>query len=69
MENNPLDQELRYKEIDLLFGSLIRDNQNLEFKYGAPKKLQFSEKFFEKFFISIRNGFDIFIINNNYKKI
>ena len=68
MENNPLDQELRYKEIDLLFGSLIRDNQNLEFKYGAPKKLQHIEKFFEEFFVSNRNGFDIFRITNNSKK-
>ena len=69
IENNPLEQELRYKEIDLLFGSYIRDNQNLEFKYGAPKKLQHIEKFFEEFFISNRNGFDIFYINNNSKKL
>ena len=66
-EDNPLDQELKYKEIDLLFGSFIRDNQNLEFKYGAPKKLQHIEKFFEEFFITNRNGFDIFRTNLNKK--
>ena len=66
-ENNILEQEVKYKEIDLLFGSFIRDNQNLEFKYGAPKKLQHIEKFFEEFFITCRNGFDIFKINNNKK--
>ena len=65
---NPLEQELKYKEIDLLCGSSIRNNQNLEFKYGAPKKLQHIENFFEEFFITNRNEFDIFnITNNNYK--
>ena len=68
IENNPLDQELKYKEIDLLFGSFIKDNQNLEFKYGAPKKLQHIEKFFEEFFITNRNGLELFRTNNNYKK-
>ena len=68
MEDNPLDQEIKYKEIDLLFGSDIKDNQHLEFKYGAPKKLQHIEKFFEEFFITSRIGFDIFRINSNIKK-
>ena len=68
IEENPLDQELKYKEIDLLFGSDIKDNQNLEFKYGAPKKLQHIEKFFEEFFITNRAGFDIFRIITNNKK-
>ena len=67
LENNPLDQELKYREIDLLFGSYIRENQNLEFKYGAPKKLQHVEKFFEDFFITSRSGYDIFRINVNNK--
>jgi hypothetical protein len=67
LESNPLEQELRYKEIDLLFGSDIKDNQNLEFKYGAPKKLQKIEKFFEEFFVSDKTGFDIFRINNKKK--
>jgi hypothetical protein len=67
LESNPLDQELRYKEIDLLFGSDIKDNQNLEFKYGAPKKLQKIEKFFEEFFVSDKTGFDIFRISNKKK--
>ena len=66
-EENPLDQELKYKEIDLLFGSLIKGNQNLEFKYGAPKKLKNIEKFFVEFFITCRNGFDIFRVNTNKK--
>ena len=68
IENNPLDQELKYKEIDLLFGSFIKDNPNFEFKYGAPKKLQHIEKFFEEFFITNRNGLELFRTNNNYKK-
>ena len=67
MENNVFEQEAKYKEIDLLFGSFIRNNQNIEFKYGAPKKLQHIEKFFEEFFVTCRNGFDIFKINNNKK--
>ena len=65
---NPLEQEVKYKEIDLLCGSSIRNNQNLEFKYGAPKKLQHIEKFFEEFYITNRNEFDIFKIINNSKK-
>ena len=68
IEDNPLDQELKYKEIDLLFGCDIKDNHNLEFKYGAPKKLQHIEKFFEEFFVTNRPGFDIFRIVNNNKK-
>lgn len=67
LENNPLEEELKYKEIDLLFGSYIRNNQNLEFKYGAPKKLQHVEKFFEDFFITSRSGYDIFRVNSNNK--
>lgn len=67
MDSNPLDQELRYKEVDLLFGSDIKDNQNLEFKYGAPKKLQKIEKFMEEFFVSDKTGFDLFRINNKKK--
>ena len=71
LENNPLEQELRYKEIDLLFGSYIRENQNLEFKYGAPKKLQHVEKFFQDFFVTNRSGYDIFriSINNKFKYV
>ena len=71
LENNPLEQELRYKEIDLLFGSYIRENQNLEFKYGAPKKLQHIEKFFEDFFVTSRSGYDIFRISmaNKFKYV
>ena len=67
LENNPLEEELKYKEIDLLFGSYIRNNQNLEFKYGAPKKLQHVEKFFEDFFITSRSGYDLFRVNSNNK--
>jgi hypothetical protein len=32
-------QGINFKEVDLLFGSFIKENPNLEFKYGAPKKL------------------------------
>ena len=66
--NMKSEQGLNCKEIDLLFGSFIRDNPNFEFKYGAPKKLEHIEKFLEEFFVTGRNGLGIFRITNSFKK-
>lgn len=49
-----------YKEIDLLYGSDVKNNTNIEFRYTEPKKLQEIEKFFVEFFISIRSNSDIY---------
>ena len=68
-ENNmQLEQGLNFKEVDLLFGSFIKDNPNFEFKYGAPKKLEHIEKFIEEFFITGRSGLGLFRSNNPEKK-
>ena len=68
-ENNiQSEQGLNCKEVDLLFGSFIKDNPNFEFKYGAPKKLNYVEKFIEEFYITGRNGFGIFRLTNLEKK-
>ena len=66
--NMQSEQGLNCKEVDLLFGSFIRDNPNFEFKYGAPKKLEHIEKFLEEFFVTGRNGLGIFRITNSFKK-
>lgn len=49
-----------YKEIDLFYGSEVKNNNNIEFRYTEPRKLQEIEKFFIEFFISIRNNTDIY---------
>ena len=68
-ENNMLlEQGLNFKEVDLLFGSFIRDNPNFEFKYGAPKKLENIEKFLQEFYVTGRNGLGIFRLVNSDKK-
>jgi len=68
-ENNmQSEQGINYKEVDLLFGSFIRENPDLEFKYGAPKKLTYIEKFIEEFFITNRSDNGIFRLNNSDKK-
>lgn len=63
-----LEQGLNCQEVDLLFGSFIRDNPNFEFKYGAPKKLEYIEKFLEEFFVTGRNNLGIFRLINPDKK-
>jgi hypothetical protein len=62
------EQGLNFKEVDLLFGSFIKDNPNFEFKYGAPKKLEYVQKFIEEFFITGRNGYGVFRLNTSEKK-
>lgn len=60
-------QGINFKEVDLLFGSFIKENPNLEFKYGAPKKLIYIEKFIEEFFITNRKEIGVFRLNNTNK--
>ena len=69
-ENNnmQLEQGLNLKEVDLLFGSFIKDNPNFEFKYGAPKKLENIEKFIMEFYITARVNFGLFYLFNIDKK-
>ena len=68
-ENNiQSEQGINCKEVDLLFGSFIKNNPNFEFKYGAPKKLDYIQKFFEEFYITGRSGFNIFHLTNLDKK-
>ena len=68
-ENNmQSEQGINYKEVDLLFGSFIRENPDLEFKYGASKKLNYIEKFIQEFFITNRSDNGIFRLNNSDKK-
>ena len=66
--NIQMEQGINCKEVDFIFGSFIRGNRNFEFKYGAPKKLEYIEKFMEEFFLTGRIGLNIFIINNQNKK-
>ena len=68
-ENNiQTEQGINCKEVDFIFGSFMRDNKNFEFKYGAPKKLDYIEKFMEEFFLTGRSSLNIFKINNQNKK-
>jgi hypothetical protein len=57
-----------YKEIDLFYGSEVKNNNNIEFRYTEPRKLQEIEKFFIEFFISIRNSTDIYYDVNHELK-
>ena len=54
-ENSDTQMVKGYKEIDLLYGSEIKTNTNLDFRYSEPKILQQIEKFLIEFMISIRN--------------
>ena len=58
-ENSDTQMVKGYKEIDLLYGSEIKTNTNLDFRYSEPKILQQIEKFLIEFMISIRNT-DVF---------
>ena len=54
MTENTDQQQLKYREVDLCYGSEIRTNLNLENKYIQPKVLQHIEKFLIEFLISNR---------------
>ena len=66
--NIQLEQGINCKEVDFIFGSFMKDNKNFEFKYGAPKKLEYIEKFIEEFYLTGRSNLNIFKINNQSKK-
>ena len=63
MNENTEQQQTKYREVDLLYGSEIRTNLNLEFRYTQPKVLQHIEKFLIEFLISNRNN-EVFRVNN-----
>ena len=63
MNENTEQQQIKYHEVDLLYGSEIRTNLNLEFRYTQPKVLQHIEKFLIEFLISNRNN-EVFRVNN-----
>ena len=46
----------------------MKGNKNFEFKYGAPKKLEYIEKFMEEFYLTGRSSLNIFKVNNQNKK-
>lgn len=54
-----------YKEIDIIYGSEIKNSNNIEFRYTEPKKLKEIERFFIEFFISTTNKFDLFYHTNH----
>ena len=41
--NIQMEQGINCKEVDFIFGSFMKGNKNFEFKYGAPKKLEYVE--------------------------
>lgn len=49
-----------YKEIDIIYGSDIKNSTNIEFRYTEPKKLKEIEKFFLEFYSSTINKLDLF---------
>ena len=60
-----MEQGINCKEVDFLFGSFMKGNKNFEFKYGAPKKLEYIEKFMEEFYLTGRSSLNIFKVNNS----
>ena len=66
--NIQMEQGINCKEVDFIFGSFMKGNKNFEFKYGAPKKLEYVEKFMEEFFLTGRSSINIFRVNNQNKK-
>ena len=67
--NISINQENRYKEVDLVFGSFFgeRENGDMDLKYLMPKKLSNIEKFMEEFFITTRNS-DFYKLNEPQKE-
>ena len=65
--NLSINQENRYKEFDLVFGSVLNETGSLDLKYIMPKKLMEIEKFCEEFFITTRNC-EMFKLNEPLKE-
>jgi hypothetical protein len=62
-----INPDNRYKEVDLVFGSYLNENQGLDLKYVMPKKLTEIEKFCEEFYITTRTC-DLFKLNDPHKE-
>jgi hypothetical protein len=62
-----INPDNRYKEVDLVFGSYLNENQGLDLKYVMPKKLTEIEKFCEEFYITTRTC-DLFKLNAPHKE-
>ena len=65
--NLSINQENRYKEFDLVFGSVLNETGSLDLKYIMPKKLMEIEIFCEEFFITTRNC-EMFKLNEPSKE-
>ena len=65
--NLTINQDTKYKEVDLVFGSYINENGGIDLKYVMPKKLTEIEKFCEEFFITTRNC-DMFKLTDPQKQ-
>ena len=65
--NISINQENKYKEVDLVFGSFFGENGEMDLKYVMPKKLANIEKFMEEFFLTTRNS-DLFRLNETSKE-
>ena len=65
--NISINQENKYKEVDLVFGSFFGENGEMDLKYVMPKKLANIEKFMEEFFLTTRNS-DLFKLNDPTKE-
>ena len=65
--NASMNNENRYKEVDLVFGSFLGESGEMDLKYVMPKKLENIEKFAEEFFVTTRNN-DLFKLNEPSKE-
>jgi len=55
---------VKYNEINLLYGADMKNNTEIEFKYSEPKKLVYIEKFLLEYYICNRNHYNIFYKTN-----
>ena len=65
--NSTINNEIKYKEVDLVFGSVLNENNSVDLKYIMPKKLSEIERFCEEFFITTRNC-EMFKLNEPQKE-
>ena len=65
--NLSINNENKYKEVDLVFGSFLNENGGIDLKYVMPKKLIEIEAFCEEFYVTTRNC-DMFKLNDSQKE-
>ena len=65
--NASINNENKYKEVDLVFGSFFEENGEIDLKYVMPKKLANIEKFMEEFFLTTRSN-DLIKLNEPQKE-